>query len=69
MIGSGTARADRARVGVAVTCGPTGMVPLMAGALVLIAGALVGMAMTLMQAALAVMGRTVRARPLVVIAG
>ncbi|WP_433349300.1 hypothetical protein ACQP25_36250 [Microtetraspora malaysiensis] len=84
MISSGTARADRTRVGVAVTCGPVGMLSLMARPLVVIAGALVGMAMTLSAGALpptaetlmvmarAVMARTVRARMLllvVVIAG
>ncbi|MGI5487141.1 hypothetical protein [Microtetraspora malaysiensis] len=54
VISSGTARADRARVGVVVTGGPTGMVPLMSGTLIVMARALTA--------------RTVRARPLVVMA-
>ncbi|WP_433349056.1 hypothetical protein ACQP25_35565 [Microtetraspora malaysiensis] len=51
----------------AVTGGPTGMVPLMARPLVMIAGALPPTAEMLMQAALAVMGRTVRARMLLLV--
>ncbi|WP_433225747.1 hypothetical protein [Microtetraspora malaysiensis] len=77
MIGSGTAQAERTWVGLAVTGGPVGMLPPMAGTLVLIAKVLVVMAgappptaETLMQAALAVAARLVLARMLlVVIAG
>ncbi|MGI5490509.1 hypothetical protein [Microtetraspora malaysiensis] len=69
VIGSGTARASRTWVSVAVTDGPVGMAPLMAGTVVLTAKVLVVMAEALevMSGMLIVMARTVWARMLLLV--